>query len=58
MIPKKYGRWFRDLLFEREDADYTDYTTIDSSDAEASFLEASRFIEKVKELRETLILQI
>lgn len=58
LIPKEYGKWFRNLLLEREDADYADYVTIDSSDAEDAFKEASRFIEKMKELRGVLLSQM
>lgn len=58
LMPKEYGKWFRNLLFEREDADYADYVTIDSSDAEDAFKNASRFIEKIKEVINTLIQQL
>lgn len=58
LMQKEYGKWFRNLLFEREDADYADYVTIDSSDAENAFKNASRFIEKIKEVINTLIQQI
>lgn len=58
LVSKEYGKWFRSLLFEREDADYADYVNLDKSDADAAFQEAERFIEKMKELRETFILQI
>ncbi len=54
LIPKEYGKWFRNLLFEREDVDYVD---IDSSDAEDAFQNASKFIEKTKEVIHTLIQQ-
>lgn len=58
LIPKEYGKWFRNLLFEREDADYADYTDIDSSDAEDAFKNASRFIEKIKKVAGTLIKEL
>lgn len=58
IIPKEYGKWFRNLLFEREDADYADYTEIDSSDAEDAFKNASRFIEKIKKVAGTLIKEL
>lgn len=58
LIAKEHGRWFRNLLFEREDADYADYVSITSSDAEEAFNEASRFIEKMKEVAGTLISQL
>lgn len=57
LIPKEYGKWFRNLLFEREDVDYADYVDIDSSDAEDAFQNASKFIEKTKEVIHTLIQQ-
>jgi uncharacterized protein (UPF0332 family) len=49
-ISKEHGKWFRNLLFEREDADYADYVTIDPSDAENAFNNADRFIQKIKEI--------
>lgn len=58
LIPKEYGKWFRTLLFEREDADYADYVTIDSSDAEDAVKNATRFIEKIKEVINNLIKQL
>lgn len=57
-ISKDYGKWFRNLLFQREDADYADYVTIDSSDAEDAFKNASIFIEKINEVINTLIQQL
>jgi uncharacterized protein (UPF0332 family) len=58
LIAKEHGKWFRNLLFEREDADYADYVSITSSDAEEAFNEASGFIEKMKEVAGTLISQL
>jgi len=58
LIPKEYGKWFRTLLFERENADYADYTTIDLFDAEEAFTNASNFIEKIKELVPLLVKQL
>lgn len=49
-IPKEYGKWFRELLFEREGADYADYISVDASDAEDALNHAEGFIEKMKEL--------
>jgi len=57
-IPKEYGKWFRNLLSEREDADYADYVTIDSSDAEEAYKNASSFTEKIKEVINVLIQQL
>jgi uncharacterized protein (UPF0332 family) len=54
-ILKEHGRWFRELLFEREDADYADYVVIDSSDAEDAFQNASRFLEKAGDVINTLM---
>ncbi len=56
-MSKEYGKWFRSLLFEREDADYTDYTSTESSDAEDAIKNASRFIEKIKDVVNTLLHQ-
>jgi len=56
-MSKEYGKWFRSLLFEREDADYTDYTSTESSDAEDAIKNASRFIEKLKDVVNTLLHQ-
>lgn len=50
LLSKEYGKWFRNLLSEREDADYTDYATIDASDAEQALQNASLFIKKIKEV--------
>jgi uncharacterized protein (UPF0332 family) len=58
LIPKEHGKWFRTLLFEREDVDYADYVIIDSSDAEDAFKNATRFIEEVKIVIDTLIQQL
>jgi hypothetical protein len=58
LISKEHGKWFRNLLFEREDADYTDYVAIDSSDAKNAFKDASRFIEKIKKVINILIQQL
>ncbi|PIV42239.1 MAG: hypothetical protein COY75_07795 [Nitrospirae bacterium CG_4_10_14_0_8_um_filter_41_23] len=58
LISKEYGKWFRTLLFEREDVDYADYVIIDPSEAEDAYNNAVRFIEKVKDVIEMLIKQI
>jgi uncharacterized protein (UPF0332 family) len=50
LIGQEYGKWFRNLLSEREDADYADYASIDASDAEEALKNASRFIKKIKEV--------
>lgn len=57
-MPKEYGKWFRSLLVEREEADYADYVTVDSSDAEDAFGNASRFIERIKEIVPVLVQQL
>jgi uncharacterized protein (UPF0332 family) len=58
LLPKEHGKWFRSLLFVREDADYADYVTIDSSDAEEAYKNASGFVEKIKEVINLLIQQL
>lgn len=57
LMPKEYGKWFRSLLIEREDADYADYVTIDSADAEEAFKNALNFIEKIKNIINMLVQQ-
>ncbi len=57
-ISKEYGKWFRELSFEREDADYADYISFDSSDAEDALGHASRFIEKMHDVMNTVVRQI
>lgn len=57
-ISREYGKWFRELLFEREDVDYADYIAIGSSDAEDAVNRASRFIEKMKEVVNILAKEI
>ncbi len=49
-LPKEHGKWFRDLLFEREDADYADYSTIDAADAYNAVNHAEQFLAKVSEI--------
>lgn len=58
LIQKEYGKWFRTLLFERENVDYSDYTAIDLSDAEEAYAVASKYIEKIKEIIPLLIKQL
>jgi hypothetical protein len=55
LMPKEHGKWFRSLLLDREEVDYADYVTIDSSDAEIALKHASKFIEKIKEIIANLI---
>jgi len=50
LIGQEYGKLFRNLLSEREDADYTDYVMIDAADAEEALQNASILIEKIKEV--------
>lgn len=57
LMPKEYGKWFRSLLIEREDADYADYVTIDSEDAEEALKNAFNFIEKIKNIINMLVQQ-
>jgi uncharacterized protein (UPF0332 family) len=58
LLPKEHGKWFWSLLFVREDADYADYVTIDSTDAEEAYKNASGFVEKIKEVINLLIQQL
>jgi uncharacterized protein (UPF0332 family) len=58
LISQEYGKWFRNLLFEREEADYADYVTIEASDAEEAFKNASRFVDKIKEVIGSLMQQL
>jgi hypothetical protein len=48
LIAQEYGKWFRNLLSEREDVDYADYVTVDAPDAEEALHNASLFIKKIK----------
>ena len=57
-LTKEQGKWFRDLLFEREDADYADYSTIDASDAEGALNHANDFIEKISAITTALQRQL
>ena len=50
LIGQEYGKLFRNLLSEREDADYTDYVMIDAADAEEALQNASILIGKIKEV--------
>lgn len=58
LMPREYGKWFRSLLIEREEVDYADYIAIDSADAEDAFKNASRFVEKIKEVVSDLVKQL
>lgn len=58
LLPKESGRWFRDLLFEREEADYTDYVSIDQSDADEAHKNASMFLQQIKEVIGRLMPQL
>jgi uncharacterized protein (UPF0332 family) len=51
-VSSEYGKWFRSLKGEREDADYADYVSIDK--AEAAFTSAERFVEQSMRLAEKL----
>lgn len=57
-MPKEYGKWFRSLLFEREDADYADFIVVDKDDAEEAYKNASSFVEKSKEVADNIIKEI
>jgi uncharacterized protein (UPF0332 family) len=58
LLSKEQGKWFRELSFEREDADYADYVNVDSSDAEDAHRNAVKFIEITKEIIRMLEPQI
>ncbi|HXF92886.1 MAG TPA: HEPN domain-containing protein [Nitrospiraceae bacterium] len=53
-LSKEYGRWFRELLFDREEVDYADYVTIDKADAAAAVERAEHFIREAKRIVERL----
>lgn len=48
--PNEYAKWFRNLLFEREDADYADFVAVDKGEAEEAYNNASAFVEKSFEI--------
>src|SRR3989304_4059302 len=58
LLSKEHGKWFRELLFEREDVDYADYVNIDAADAEQAHLHAGKFIEKIQEVVGVLARQV
>ncbi len=49
-MSKEYGRWFRDLLFDREEADYADYVVVDEADASAAVERGEKFVEEAKRI--------
>lgn len=53
-VSKDYGRWFRDLFFDREEVDYADYVTIDKTDAIAAVERAGQFVQEAKRIVERL----
>lgn len=57
-MPRDYGKWFRGLMLEREDVDYADYVTVDVTDAEEAFKNASNFIKKIRDIVNILIQQL
>ncbi len=57
-ISKEHGKWFRELLSEREDVDYADYVIIEQTDAQLAFDNASKFIKKLTEVINSLSGQI
>lgn len=54
-MPIEYGKWFRSLLFEREDVDYADFVIMNEIDAEEAYKNASAFVEKSIEVAEKII---
>lgn len=57
-LPNDYGKWFRTLLFEREDADYTDFVIVDKDDADDAYKNATAFVEKSAEVTGKLIAEM
>ncbi len=57
-MPNEYGKWFRNLLFEREDADYADFIVVDKADAEVAYKNATAFVEKSSEVAEKILKEI
>jgi len=53
-LAKEYGRWFRDLLFDREEADSADYVAVDKADASAAVERATKFVEESKRVADRL----
>lgn len=58
LLGQEYGKWFRHLLAEREDADYADYVTIDEAAAEEAVRYATAFVEKMREVIRSLSEQL
>lgn len=58
ILSKEHGKWFRELLFDREDVDYADYVNVDAADAEQAHLHAAKFIEKIREIVGSLARQV
>jgi len=54
----EYGKWFRSLLFEREDADYADFVIMDKDDAQVAYKNAISFIEKSVEVADRIIKEL
>ena len=57
-LPNEYGKWFRSLLFEREDADYADFVIVDRADADEAYKNAAAFVEKSAEVAAKIIAEI
>lgn len=58
LLPKEHGKWFRELLSEREDVDYADYVVIDAADASDAHANAGKFVSKIREVAAALERQI
>lgn len=54
-MPNEYGKWFRSLLFEREDADFV---VVDKADAEEAYKNTTAFVEKSSEVAEKILKEI
>lgn len=57
-MSNEYGKWFRGLLFEREDADYADFIMIDKEEADEAYKHAAAFVEKSVEVADRIIKEL
>lgn len=57
-MSNEYGKWFRGLFFEREDADYADFIVVDKSDAQEAYKNALAFVEKSIEVADRLVKEL
>ena len=57
-MSKDSGKWFRSLLFEREDVDYADFVMIDKDDASEAYDNAVSFVDEAKKAARKIIKEI